>query len=108
MEIGSLRSALRVLEFSSFESGNGARVLAKALGRLERAAEAPNLTRIATHQLESSLLGTQAVLQRASAAGVGAGVTTHVIDEGYTAAGTLLEQLRSGTFDARRAVGLVG
>ncbi len=107
MEIGQIRSALRVLEFSAFENGNGARVLGKALGRIERAAETPTLSRIATHQLESSLIGTQAVLQRASAAGVGGGVTTHRIDEAYVAAGKLLEQLRSGTFDAQRAIGLL-
>jgi hypothetical protein len=90
MDVGAFRSAMQVLERAAFEGGGGARVLGKAITRLERAASLSTVPGSLLLQVESSLIGSRAVLQRATAAGVGGGVTTESLGTAHRAAGNVL------------------
>ena len=90
MDVGAFRGAMRVLQREAFEGGSGARVLGTTITRLERAATLDRIPGATLHQIESSLIGSRAVLQRATAAGVGAGVTTESLGTAHRAAGNVL------------------
>jgi hypothetical protein len=108
MDVGAFRGAMQVLERAAFEGGNGARVLGKAITRLERAATLESIPAATLHRIESSLVGSRAVLERATAAGVGAGVTTESLGAAHRTAGNVLAMINGSKAAPTYEMGLRG